>query len=165
MILWWSGNAKLFEALLNIFSIKAAKTATHASPAFLSTRALRGIKQEKPLGFDVPSLIPADLMSRVEATGNRPWKQMLIKIICPFSVLGASVSPTLPIDGFCWSLRWKVERPYACFQTELGAWDLDCYSSSKWWGKCAVCCPPLCPFLEYFWGAESVEPACWCEWN
>lgn len=79
---------------------KAVKTVTQASPAFLCMHALRRINWGKPLGFDVPSPIPADLMGRVEASGSRPWKQTLIKIVCPFSGLGSSVVPSYPLMAF-----------------------------------------------------------------
>lgn len=51
---------------------KALKTAAQASLAFPCVHALTRISQGWPLGFDVPSLIPAHLMGRVEACGNRP---------------------------------------------------------------------------------------------
>jgi len=84
------------------FSVEAeaVKTTTQASPASLCTHALRGINQGKALGFDVPSLTPADLMDSVEASGSRPWKQKLIKIMCPFSGLGTSAVPSYPLMAF-----------------------------------------------------------------
>lgn len=134
-----------------LLQAKAVKNATRASPAFLCTHALRGIIQGKPLEFDEPSLIPADLMSRAEAIGTKPWKHKLKQIFLSISWLGIFCCHVLPTDGFCWSLRWSLMRFYACFQTELGVSDLYPYSSSKWWVKhAASVLPSLCPLWDVY---------------
>lgn len=145
---------------------KAVKTATQASPAAFCTHALRRINQGKPLGFDAPSLIPADLKGRVEASGSRLWKQKLIKIICPFSGSGSSVVPLYPLTAFAdlWDGGW-----WGCMPVSRLNWELEMSTrppvQNGEGNMLPVCCSALCPFLGCFWGAGRVDTVCCWEWQ
>lgn len=96
---------------------EVVKTATQASPDFLCTYALRGINQRKPLGFEVPNLIPADLIGRMEDSGSSPWKQKLIRIIS-HSVACGLLSSHLTHFWLLLDSEKEGDETVSCFKLE-----------------------------------------------